>query len=123
MNEQSNAFISSSSQPVEDLGPGLKRQMLGFNHDLMMTKVWFDKGAVGDIHHHRHTQSTYIESGVFEVYIDGEIRVLSAGDAYYIAPDKEHGVICKEAGVLIDVFNPHREDFLTSNHSENNNEN
>jgi quercetin dioxygenase-like cupin family protein len=53
-----------------------------------------------------------VESGVFEVEIDGEKRELSAGDAFYIPPHLLHGAICKEAGVLIDVFSPMREDFV-----------
>lgn len=78
----------------------------------MMVKVIFEVGAVGTLHHHPHTQVTYVESGVFETSIDGEIKILGKGDGFYAAPHKIHGVVCKEAGVLIDVFSPHREDFL-----------
>jgi len=38
--------------------------------------------------------------------------VLNAGDAFYIPPNVLHGAICREAGVLIDVFSPMREDFI-----------
>jgi hypothetical protein len=29
-----------------------------------------------------------------------------------VAPDELHGCVCLEEGVLIDVFSPHRADFL-----------
>ena len=108
----SPAFVEASKTPTEDLGEGLTRQILGFGPEIMIVRVWFDKGAVGEVHSHRHSQSTYVESGRFEVFIDGEKRVLAAGDSFYIAPHLAHGAVCLDAGVLIDVFSPLREDFL-----------
>jgi quercetin dioxygenase-like cupin family protein len=35
-----------------------------------------------------------------------------AGDSVYIEPNVVHGVVCREAGVLLDIFRPAREDFL-----------
>jgi quercetin dioxygenase-like cupin family protein len=74
--------------------------------------VSFDKGGVGTLHQHPHTQITHVESGVFEVEIGEEKKVLKAGDAFYIPPNIMHGAVCLEAGVLIDVFSPMREDFI-----------
>ncbi len=109
---QSEAFVSAQALAKEDLGDGISRQILGYGPDLMIVRVWFDKGAVGQVHAHRHSQSTYIESGSFEVFVDGEKKVLGAGDSFYIAPHLDHGAVCLEEGVLIDTFSPAREDFL-----------
>ena len=38
---------------------------------LMVVKVEFEKGGVGNLHQHYHSQITHIESGKFEVEIDG----------------------------------------------------
>jgi quercetin dioxygenase-like cupin family protein len=35
-----------------------------------------------------------------------------AGDSTYKQPDIEHGAVCLEAGVLLDIFTPCRQDFL-----------
>lgn len=43
---------------------------------------------------------------------DEQKEILSAGDGYYVAPNKPHGCVCLEAGVLIDTFTPMRADFL-----------
>ena len=44
--------------------------------------------------------------------IDGVTKRIQTGDGYYVAPGLEHGIVCVEAGMLVDVFSPHREDFL-----------
>ena len=79
---------------------------------MMMVKVKFEKGAIGAIHQHIHTQVSYVESGVFEITIDGEKRIIKQGDGFFVAPNLWHGAIALEAGILIDVFNPQRADFL-----------
>lgn len=109
---QSPPFVDANAIPKEDLGDGITRQILGYGPEIMVVRVWFEKGAVGQVHAHRHSQSTYVESGRFEVYVDGEKRMLAAGDSFYIAPHLDHGAVCMEAGVLIDTFSPLREDFL-----------
>ncbi len=109
---QSNLFQLENEIPWEDLGHGIKRQIFGFDDKLMVVKVKFQQGAIGTLHQHRHTQATYVESGSFEVTIDNEIKVINAGDGFYIPPNALHGVVCLQAGVLIGSFSPVREDFL-----------
>ena len=92
--------------------PCLRPQISAYDVPLMMVKVDFEKGAVGTVHEHYHSQATYVASGKFELDINGEKRVLVAGDGYYVAPDEPHGCVCLEAGVLIDTFSPMRADFL-----------
>lgn len=96
----------------EDAAPGIQRQIFGYDDRVMMVKVKFDKDAIGSIHEHPHTQVTYVESGVFETIIDGEKQLLKTGDGFCVPPNTLHGVVCLEAGVLIDVFSPHRADFI-----------
>jgi quercetin dioxygenase-like cupin family protein len=109
---QSNIFQLSSDIPWEDFAPGITRQMFGYDDRVMLVKVKFEQGAVASFHQHMHSQVTYVESGVFEMTIGDEKKLLSKGDGFYVPPDVNHGCVCKEAGVLIDVFSPHREDFL-----------
>ena len=59
-----------------------------------------------------HTQITYVVSGVFEFNIDGEIKTVKAGDTMLKLNGVEHGCVCKERGILLDIFNPMREDFV-----------
>jgi quercetin dioxygenase-like cupin family protein len=109
----SSPFVVAKETQKEVLGGGISRQILGYGPEIMVVKVWFDSGAVGDVHSHPHSQVTYIESGRFEVEIDGEKRIMGAGDSTYIAPNLRHGSVCLEAGSLLDTFSPVREDFLS----------
>jgi quercetin dioxygenase-like cupin family protein len=113
--ESMKVFIENKEIPWEKTGEGVKRKIMAYDEKLMVVKVHFDKGGFGPLHQHYHSQITHVESGVFEVQIGEEVRVLSGGDAYYIPPNVIHGAKCLETGVLIDVFSPMREDFVNTN--------
>ena len=97
----------------EVVAPGMKRKIMSYDASLMLVKVAFDKDGVGVLHQHYHTQITFVASGVFEVQIDGVKQILKGGDVFYVAPNLIHGCVCQEEGMLIDVFSPMREDFVT----------
>ncbi|NLB03345.1 MAG: cupin domain-containing protein [Bacteroidales bacterium] len=108
----SPSYLMENKLPWTDLGGGVKRQILGYDQNIMLVKVAFEQGSVGAAHKHPHSQSSLCVSGKFEVDINGQSSVISAGDGFYVAPDLMHGVRCLEAGVLLDAFAPCREDFL-----------
>lgn len=112
MKTKSEVFQIAKEMGWENPGPGIKRQIMGYDGQLMMVKVVFEEGAVGTMHEHYHSQATYVASGKFELTIGEEKRILVAGDGYYVAPDVLHGCVCLEAGILIDTFSPIRADFL-----------
>jgi quercetin dioxygenase-like cupin family protein len=117
MKTKSDAFIFSKDAPSEVVGEGLTRQLLGYEDSLMLARVTFDEGAEGYVHAHPHSQVSYVESGEFDVYIDGVERRLGPGDSFYVQPNLEHGAVCRKAGVLLDIFSPVREDFLNGEES------
>ena len=108
----SKLFMNSPKSEAEDVGGGMHRTLLGYDDKIMMAKVWFDKGAVGQLHSHHHSQVSYVESGKFEVEVDGQKQVLEAGDCFFVPSMADHGAVCLEPGILLDVFSPAREDFL-----------
>ena len=109
---KSKAFFVASEESVYPAGEKTTRQFVAYDDNIMMVKVMFEKGAVGAIHKHPHVQTCYVAAGKFEVNINGEIKTLEAGDGFLAEPDIPHGVTCIEKGILIDVFNPCRKDFL-----------
>ncbi len=113
MSKKGEAFYVSKNEAFEDLGGGIRRQVMVYDDQLMMVKEVFEEGAIGYVHNHPHRQATYVASGIFEVTIDGVKKVLRKGDSFYVTPDLRHGVLCVESGVLIDVFNPIHEDFVS----------
>lgn len=95
-----------------DLGEGIQRKVMAYDDGMMIVKVAFEKGAVGTLHQHPHTQASYVSKGVFDITIDGKTERLGAGDVYFVPSDQVHGAVCIEQGELVDVFAPVREDFL-----------
>ncbi len=112
MTRHSAAFMFGDRTPREAVGDGLTRQLFGYDDSILMARVEFATGAVGDVHTHDHSQVSYVESGEFDVVIDGVETRLGPGDSFYVRPNLAHGAVCRKAGVLIDVFSPVREDFL-----------
>jgi quercetin dioxygenase-like cupin family protein len=112
MKHESKVLFDSTKYEWEEVAPGVSRQITGYNDTIMMVLVKFEKDAIGTAHSHPHSQSTYVESGEFEVQMGDKIQVLKKGDCFIAPPDTIHGVVCKSAGMLVDVFSPVREDFL-----------
>jgi len=110
--EQIRNFFMKRDVESEDLGGGVSRKILAYSDNLMAVEISFEKGAIGELHSHPHEQCTYILEGVFEFQVGNESRVVKAGDMTYKQPNIKHGVVCLEAGRLLDIFSPKREDFL-----------
>ncbi|KRE09902.1 cupin [Bosea sp. Root381] len=96
-------------EPTE---PGIRRKIMAYGRDLMVVRVAFETGAVGKPHQHPHRQACYVESGIFDVTIDGRTERLKAGDTFFVPANLIHGVTAVEAGQLVDSFTPMREEFL-----------
>src|SRR6476619_544571 len=109
--QEAQAFNKSANLDWETADAGVERKILGYDDQVMMVGVRFEKGAVGSLHHHVHRQISYVESGRFEVTIDGKKSILEKGDCFFVAPDLVHGVVALEKGSLVDVFTPARMDF------------
>ena len=108
----SKEFLLNEELEWETVAEGVERQIMGYDDRIMLVKVNFEEGGIGQMHQHHHSQATYVVSGSFELTIGEETRTVKGGDAFYIPPHVMHGAICKEAGTLIDVFSPIREDFM-----------
>lgn len=105
-------FVFNEIVTATPCEPGVSRKILTYSDELMMCEITFEKGAKGNFHSHEHLQITYIAEGSFEFTIDGETKVVNKGDSVYMPSNAVHGVTCLEAGKLVDVFNPMRQDFL-----------
>ncbi len=105
-------FVKNEDIKLTELGGGVSRKILAYDKNIMSVEVRFEKGAVGAPHSHKHEQISYVLEGKFEATIGNETKIITKGDTYYTTPDVVHGVVCLEAGALLDIFTPMREDFL-----------
>lgn len=108
----SKEFVENTSVIWEPVSDGVRRKIMAYNSEIMLVRVEFEIGAIGSVHNHPHVQVTNVESGVFEIEIDQEKKILKSGDAFCVPSNAMHGVVCLEAGVLVDAFTPMRTDFL-----------
>ena len=104
--------VFHEAAPLRDLGGGTSRRVLAYNEQLMIVEVNFEKGSEGSMHAHPHCQNTYVKSGRFRFTIDGESVEVGPGDTLAIPSNANHGTLCLEAGTLLDIFTPMREDFV-----------
>ena len=105
-------YFPGAENKLFDAGGGLTRKVGAYNDNLMCVEVHFETGTVAALHSHPHEQITYVVFGKFKFVVGHETYVVSAGDSLYKQPNIEHGATCLEAGTLLDVFTPHREDFI-----------
>lgn len=94
---------------------GVVRRIMAYSDNVMCVENKFEKGAVGALHSHPHTQLTYVISGRFRFTIDGTDYEVKAGDTLLKKDGVVHGCVALEAGALLDFFTPMRADFVTIN--------
>lgn len=102
-----------NSIPVEQLEPGIERQMI-VGENLMICRLRFAPNVVTPEHDHPHEQITLVERGRVLFTIGSEQRIAQSGDVLHFPPGTWHGAtMLDEEVILVDIFSPIREDFLT----------
>ena len=100
--------------PVAVTPEGAERRLLSHGGGMMVVEFRFPEGVVAPVHSHPHEQVGYVVSGELVLIMEGQDDVrLRAGSSYYVPPNVRHGVVIHAPTVLVDVFTPIREDFLT----------
>ena len=99
--------------PVQQLEEGIERQMV-IGEKLMICRLRFAPHIVTPAHDHPHEQMTIVERGPVLFTIGDEERVAQTGDVLHFPSGTWHGAtMLAEEVILVDIFSPIREDFLT----------
>lgn len=112
MTQKDCRWVPHDSTVAQSGGEGVTRRVLAYCDQMMCVENTFAEGAVGALHSHPHTQITYVVSGVFSFTIGGQTRIVRKGDTLLKQDGVVHGCTCLEAGILLDMFTPMREDFV-----------
>ena len=112
MTQKDQRWVFHEDTLAQSGGEGVTRRILAYNDGLMCVENTFETGAVGALHSHPHTQITYVVSGKFTFTIDGVTKIVTPGDTMLKTDSVIHGCTCLEAGILLDIFTPMREDFV-----------
>jgi len=96
----------------ENAEPGVKRKIFEPGDTIMMMEVHFEEGAEGYEHSHPHEQFSYCLKGAIEFTIEGNKKVIRAGETIFIPGGARHGAKALEPSALLDTFTPLRNDLL-----------
>jgi quercetin dioxygenase-like cupin family protein len=101
------------SVPVEQLEEGIRRQMI-VGENMMICRLRIAPNVVTPAHDHPHEQMTLVERGRALFTIGDEERIAQAGDVLHFPAGTWHGAtMLDEEVILVDIFSPIREDFLS----------
>jgi len=78
----------------------------------MLNLLEFEPDARVDSHQHPHEQLGYVLEGTLLLMIAGVEHELLEGDAYQIPGDVEHAARSVGRCLVLDVFQPVRDDYL-----------
>src|SRR3984893_13015530 len=102
-----------TSIPVQQLEEGIQRQMI-VGENVMICRLRFAPNVVTPAHDHPHERMTLLERGRVLFTIGDEQRIARAGDVLHFPSRTWHGAtMLDEEVILVDIFSPIREDFLT----------
>jgi quercetin dioxygenase-like cupin family protein len=106
-------MIVKSANGVPREFKGVSFDVLSVGKHMMVTRMRYQAGDHVPAHQHPNEQAGYVTSGRFRMQFGGHDQVLESGDSYVIPGSVEHTLDVIEAGDVIDVFCPPRQDYST----------
>jgi unsaturated pyranuronate lyase len=110
MTAERGVVVGLRAAEALELAPGVTMRPL-FGEGAMLNLLEFDPGARVPVHDHPHEQLGYVLEGELALEIDGVEHRLRPGDAYRIAGGTPHGARSDGPCLVLDVFQPVREDY------------
>jgi quercetin dioxygenase-like cupin family protein len=104
-------FIDTAGIHEKMLQPGIFAKLV-HTDTMSIAHVRLEKDAILPVHHHPHEQVTNVLSGELEMTIGNEApRVFGPGQVAILRSNVPHGARALTDCLVIDVFNPVREDY------------
>lgn len=105
-------MIIKSKEAVNKTFLGVDFVVLSHGKNSMVTKMLYKLTDNVPVHSHPNEQSGYVISGKYRLKFDEYNKILESGDSYTIPANVEHNIEIIEAGEVVDVFTPPRQDYL-----------
>jgi quercetin dioxygenase-like cupin family protein len=104
-------FVRLDAVRAFELAAGVAGQPL-FGEGAMLNLIRFEPGATVPLHSHPHEQLGIVLEGMQALVVEGIPHELGTLEAYVLPGGVEHSAYCGPDGALVlDVFNPVREDY------------
>lgn len=105
-------IVVKKENAIKKTFKGVSLDSLSIGEKSQVTKMNYVEGNFASPHSHPHEQSGYVISGRYELMVNNKKYELTAGDTYSIPGNTLHSFKVIEAGNVIDVFTPAREDYI-----------
>jgi quercetin dioxygenase-like cupin family protein len=104
-------IVSTAAADSREVVDGVHNFSLLAGERMSTLQFRIDPGSSVPMHDHPHEQAGYLLQGEVTVVLDGDERVLRAGDAYCIPGNESHSFENQgdEPAIGIDVFSPPRD--------------
>ncbi len=110
-----NRIVVKKEEAFKRTFKGVSLDTLAVGDRSMVTKMNYRTGDFATLHSHPHEQCGYVVSGRYRLIVETTPpldTLLAAGDSYAIPGGTPHSFEVMEGGEVVDVFTPHREDYL-----------
>lgn len=104
-------FLHAQDLSSVEMLKGVHRRTMAITDGMMLCEILLESDAIVPLHQHIHEQVGYVVYGTIEMTIAGETRVLGQGDSYAIPSNVPHSARAIAETVVIDVFNPPRDEY------------
>lgn len=108
-------IVVKKADALKRVFKGVSFDSLAVGEKSMVTKMNYVKGNFATTHQHPHEQCGYVISGEYRLKVEASTSIdviLTAGDTYAIPGNVPHSFEVLEGGEVVDVFTPHRQDYL-----------
>ncbi len=112
MSDSGVIYAASEATQATKPEPGVLRQVLAYDPDLMLVRHTYEKGWKGARHSHPNRQMMYVVSGCVRLQAKAKNWKLRAGDSIIIEGGVEHETAALDNSEVLDIFMPFREDYL-----------
>ena len=100
----------------EQMSPTFARQVI-HSDTMTVARVYLQKGCSVPEHSHHNEQISMMEQGSLKFVIDGQEKVLRAGQVLRIPAHVPHSAEALEDCIAVDLFSPPREDWIRGDDS------
>ncbi len=107
-------FYKKSDEGYKEPAAGVLLKTLVYGDRTSMCEFRLKAGAAIPAHSHPHEQTGFVVSGRLNLRIGEEVFEAGPGDGWCIRGDVEHAGEALEDAVIVEVFSPVREDYITS---------
>lgn len=106
-------FHSHHEEDYQKILPGIRVKTLVYGEKTLLAEFRMQKGAHFTRHQHTHEQTGYLVSGAMRLTLGEKVFEVHPGDSWCVPPNSEHYAESLTESVMVQVFSPLREDYLS----------